>query len=112
MSVEEEQVYDLLSQVNKRIMLRNGAFDYEDISNGECLCGHSESEHLIDLAGIADCCPYAKDKDLCICDKFLEEKSKVNIPPTIKGKLPSLQKKPEQSEDIRIESYVQMLSKI
>ena len=78
MSVEEKQVYEL-SQVNKHIMLRNGLFEFGDISNGECLCGHSISEHLINLEGIADCCLFAKG-DVCICDKFQDKGSKSIMP--------------------------------
>ena len=57
----EEQVYDPLSYAQKILMLKNGMFEFDDIPNAKCLCGHSISEHLIDLAGIADCCLYTKD---------------------------------------------------
>ena len=68
--------YDPLSQVNKHMMLANGLFDFDDIPNGKCLCGHSTSEHLVGLAGVVDCCLYAKDF-ICICEKFTEERSKM-----------------------------------
>jgi len=68
-----------------------------------CLCGHSSAEHLINLDGIADCCLYAKDKDLCICDKFVDEDVKVVVPP--KGKHPKKQEV-QILEDPRLNSYV------
>jgi hypothetical protein len=105
MSVEEEQqVYDHLSQVNKHMMLANGLFDFDDIPNGECYCGHSESEHLIDLDGTADCCLYAKDS-VCICEKFVDKRSEVT---TLKVKVPSLR----QPEDPLVNSYVKQLAQI
>ena len=95
MSVEE--VYDPLSQVNKHIMLRNGLFEFEDILNGECFCGHSESEHLINLEGIADCCLFAKD-DVCICERFQDKGIKIT------QRLPRKVLRPEIQEDPRLNS--------
>ena len=108
MSVEEEQAYDLLSQVNKHIMLRNGAFDFENIPNTKCLCGHSIYEHLIDHNGDADCCLYAKG-EVCICDKFADQGAKMVVPP--KGKLPKKQEV-QVLEDPRLNNYVQTLSQM
>ncbi len=64
----EEQVYDPLSQAQKHIMLKNGSFEFDDVSNIECCCGHSVSEHL----DCVDCCLFLKRKELCLCDRFLE----------------------------------------
>src|SRR5215472_3421043 len=106
MSIEEEQVYPL-SQVNKHIMLRNGAFEFEDrIPNGECFCGHSESEHLINLDGIADCCLFGK-KEVCICDKFLDKASRIIIPQKQDGRLP----KKDILTNGELNSYIQTLSR-
>ncbi|MGC2572220.1 MAG: hypothetical protein WA364_11970 [Candidatus Nitrosopolaris sp.] len=101
---ELEGCQDPLSQANKHVLLKNGTFEFDDIPNAKCLCGHSISEHLIDLDSIADCCLYTKDKDLCICDKFVDEDVKV-VP---KGKLP----KKQVLEDPRLNSYVQMMSRL
>ena len=106
--VVEEQVYDPLSEAQKIVMLKNGSFEFEDIPNAKCLCGHSISEHLINLDGIADCCLYAKG-NVCICERFQDEDSKVILPP--KGKIPYLQK-PVQPEEPRPNSYVHQLSQI
>ena len=71
--LEIEVCQDPLSHVNKHIMLRNGLFEFQDISNEMCYCGHPESEHLINLEGIADCCMFG----MCICDKFVEKGSRI-----------------------------------
>src|SRR5215831_13611123 len=76
------------SRTRQIIMLRNGAFDFENIPNTKCLCGHSIYEHLIDHNGDADCCLFAKG-DVCICDKYVDEGVKVVVPP--KDKLPKKQ---------------------
>ena len=102
-----EETYDPLSYAQKIIMLKNGAFEFDDIPNTKCLCGHSVSEHLIDLDGIADCCLYAKG-EVCICDKVVDEDVKV-VP---KGKLPKKQSEVQVLEDPRLNSYVQMMSKM
>src|SRR5215469_16976320 len=83
-----EETYDPLSYAQKIIMLKNGAFEFDDIPNTKCLCGHSFSEHLIDLDGTTGCCLYAKG-EVCICDKFVDEDVKVIVPP--KEKLPKKQ---------------------
>ena len=101
--------YDPLTQAQKIVMLKNGTFEFDDILNSKCLCGHSESEHLIDLAGIADCCLFAKG-NLCICDKFVEKGAKVKSKKQNGKLLPSLQKSVQ--EDPQINSYVQQLSQI
>ena len=106
MSVEE----DLLSQVNKHILLRNGLFEFEDIPNGECLCGHSESEHLINLDGIADCCLFAKG-DMCICDKFQDKGNKITQKQD--GRLPKrLKEEVKVLTTGELNSYIQTLAKI
>jgi len=101
---------DPLSQVNKHIMLRNGAFEFDDIPNTICLCGHSVSEHLIDLDGIADCCLFSKG-DVCICDKFLDKGSKIIMPQKQDGRLPKRVKE-EILTTGEINSYIQTLSKM
>jgi len=44
---QEEEAYDPLSQAQKHIMLKNGTFEFDDISNTKCCCGHSVSEHRL-----------------------------------------------------------------
>jgi len=78
--MSEEQILNPLSLANKHMMLKKGTFEFDDIINTKCLCGHSWSEHLINLAGIADCCLFAKG-DVCICDRFVDEMSKLILPP-------------------------------
>ena len=99
--------YDPLSQINKHVMLKNGMFELDDIPNAKCICGHSFSEHLIDLDGVADCCLVAK-QEVCICDRFQNEDDKVIIPEKHGGKL---QKKGEVLNHEE-SSYIHMLSKM
>jgi hypothetical protein len=84
--VSEEEVYDPLSQAQKHIMLRNGRFEFDNVKQGTCCCGHSDC---------VDCC-LAKTKEICICDGF-KEKGVIStyIP---KKKLP--RKEQEQTADI------------
>ena len=104
--------YDPLSQISKHIMLRNGLFDFDDIPNGECLCGHSESEHLIGLEGVADLCLYAKGKDnICICDKFVDEGCKIVIH-KLEKKLPKKEMAQTLENDSRLNSYIQTLARV
>jgi len=44
---QEEEAYDPLSQAQKHIMLKNGTFEFDDISNTKCCCGYSVSEHRL-----------------------------------------------------------------
>ena len=76
--------------------------EFDRYPNVKCLCGHSISEHLIDLDGNADYCLFVKDKDLCICYKFVDEGVKVVVPP--RGKLP-------KNQEVQV-SYVQTLSQM
>ena len=107
--VMEEQACDPLSQINKHVLLKNGFFEFEDIPNGECFCGHSIYEHLIDLDGIADCCLFAKG-DMCICDKFLDKESKIIMPQKQDGRLPNRVKE-EILTNGELNSYIQTLSR-
>jgi len=88
MSIDEE--YDPLSSlqnVQKIIMLKNGTFEFDRYPNVKYLCGHSISEHLINLDGDVDCCLFVKDKELCICDRFQGEGSKIIMPKKIPKKV-------------------------
>jgi len=107
--VIEEQAYDPLSHAQKHVMLKNGVFEFDDIPNGKCLCGHSISEHL----DYIDCCLFVKGKEICICDRFLDKGHKITIPKS-NGKLvhkKEVLQKPVQPEDPRLNSYVQTLSR-
>jgi hypothetical protein len=100
--IVEEQVYDPeLSQAQKVLMLKNGLFEFDDIPNARCCCGHNQSEHL----DCIDCCLFAKD-EICMCERFLENGA--TIP---KGKIPSKKKK-EVQEDLKLNSYIQTLAKM
>jgi hypothetical protein len=70
-----EDGFDPLLYAQKHVMLKNGLFEFEDIPNAKCYCGHCQSEHL----DCVELCLFAKGKKLCICDRFLEQGSKVNI---------------------------------
>jgi hypothetical protein len=111
---EEEVYYDPLSQTQKHIMLKNGTFEFEFDSikqSSYCCCGHAISEHL----DCVDCC---LNKELCICDRFLDGGSKVTIPQKQRqkqGKLPHkelLQKQKEQIEDKQLGNYIQSIARM
>jgi DNA topoisomerase IB len=107
---EEEVVYDPLSQAQKHVMLRNGTFEFDSVKQGTCCCGHSINDHL----RCVDCC-LAKTKEICICEKYLEEGSKVIISQTKQQKLPKMEEqkqKQKQIEDNQLNNYIQTLSKI
>lgn len=100
-TIMEEEVYDSLSQAQKHIMLKNGAFEFDSFKQCSCYCGHSVSDHL----DYIDCC---LSKELCLCDKFLDKESKVTIPK-------KLQRKKEdvlQKETAQLDNYIQTLARI
>jgi hypothetical protein len=95
-----EEVYDALSQAQKHIMLKNGMFEFDTFKPGTCCCGHSVSDHLDRV----DCCLC---KELCDCERYLDENSRVTVPQKLDGKLPQKQK-----EDKQLDSYIQQIARM
>lgn len=91
--VTEEEVYDPLPQAQKHVMLRNGRFEFDNVKQGTCCCGHSIMEHL----DCTDCC-IAKCKEICICEKFHDKESKLTAPQK-QGTIP---KKEEQTAELLV----------
>jgi hypothetical protein len=109
-----EEIYDpSVSQVQKVLMLANGAFQFDRISNSQCRCKHPQSEHILDLDGNIGCCLFAKG-DICICEKFVDAKTKVVTTTTNQGKPPKKNEKLSRREiqDPRLSSYVEQLAQM
>jgi hypothetical protein len=96
-TIMEEDAYDSLSQAQKHIMLKNGAFEFDSFKQCSCYCGHSVSDHF--------CC---LSKELCLCEKFLDKESKVTIP----KKLPRKKEDVLQKETGQLDNYIQTLARI
>jgi hypothetical protein len=96
-----EEVYDALSQAQKHIMQKNGAFEFDSVKQCLCCCGHSVTEHL----DYTDCC---LSKELCLCDRFLDKESKATIPKKIPRKKEDLL----QKETGQLDNYIQTLARI
>jgi len=101
MIVEDEYDPELL-QAQKIIMLKNGLFEFDNIPYSLCVCGHLASDHL----DLVDCCLFG----LCLCDKFLEEGSKVTAPKNQNGKMPRV--KQSEPEDPKVNNYIDTLVRI
>jgi hypothetical protein len=101
----EEEVYDSLSQAQKHIMLKNGAFEFDSGKQCLCCCGHSVTEHL----DYTDCC---LSKELCLCDRFLDKSFKVTatIPRKQDGKL--RKEDVSQKETRQLDNYIQTLAQM
>ena len=96
-----EEVYDSLSQAQRHIMLKNGAFEFDIVKQCLCCCGHSVTEHL----DYADCC---LSKELCLCDRFLDKEFKAKISKKIPRKKDDLL----QKETRHLDSYIQQMARI
>ena len=75
-------------------MLRNGGFEFDNVKQGTCCCGHSIMEYL----DCIDCC-IAKSKEICICEKYIEKGSKMTMPQK-QGKIPW--KEQEQTAELLV----------
>jgi hypothetical protein len=98
-----------LDSFQKHIMLRNGRFEFDNVKQGTCCCGHSVNDRL----DCVDCC-IAKSKEICICDGFKDKEYRVVAQTQKQGKLPKKeeQKQKEQIEDNQFENYIQTLAKM
>jgi hypothetical protein len=103
--VIEEATYEPLTYIQKHVMLSNGLFEFDNISNTQCVaCSHFSIEHL-DGIGV---CLIAKG-GFCICQEFRERWEPKTVIKPRAGKLP---KKVEVEDDPKISVYLQTLSKI
>ena len=84
--------------------------EFDRYPNVKYLCGHCISEHLINLDGDVDCCLFVKDKELCICDRFQGEGSKIIMPKKIPKKV--TEELQVFANDSRLNNYIEALARI
>jgi hypothetical protein len=105
-----------LSHTQKHIMRLNGTFDFSDQNSSMCFCGHSTAEHLDNT----DCCLFAEDEELCLCNKFLDKNFRISGQSlTRRGTVRKDKKAQTQSSvlepevpDKRLDSYIKNLAQI